>query len=407
MAIGLKTLLFSTLYPSSTRPGHGIFVETRLRELLRSGSIETRVIAPVPWFPSSHARFGHYGSLASTPLRETLNGIDVVHPRYLLLPKIGMNLAPLGLALGARSAVARLIDEGFDFDVIDAHYFYPDGVAAALLASWFDKPFTITARGSDLNLIGRHKLPRMMMRRAAERSGAAIGVCQYLVDVLGSWGIDPRRLHAIRNGVDLQRFHPRPPERCRRLLGITGSPVILSVGNLVDLKGHDLVIDAMPALLAAHPGAQLKIVGAGPLRQRLEAQVKRLALVEHVKFAGAVPQPSLVDWYGSADVLVLASSREGWANVLLEAMACGTPAVATAVGGTPEVLSSEVAGELVNQRDAASIGQAVLRVLERAPSRTLVRQHAELFSWDSTSQAQLQLFNGLAQARRMQAQAHA
>ena len=184
MSKPLRVLTFSTLYPSSVRPGHGIFVETRLRELLKTGQVDARVIAPVPWFPSTNERFGDYARMASTPERETRNGIEVLHPRYPLPPKVGMTVAPLMLALGARSAVQRLLDEGFDFDVIDAHYFYPDGVAAALLARWFGRPFTITARGSDLTLIAQHALPRRMMQWAAARAGGAIGVCQALVDVL-------------------------------------------------------------------------------------------------------------------------------------------------------------------------------------------------------------------------------
>ena len=150
----IRLLTFSSLFPSSVRPAHGIFVETRLRELLASGQVEAKVVAPVPWFFSTdEQRWGERARMARTPARETRNGIDVLHPRYLLLPKIGMTLAPLGMAMGAIPAVQRLIDEGFDFDVIDAHYYYPDGVAAAIIARHFGKPFTVTARGTDLNLI--------------------------------------------------------------------------------------------------------------------------------------------------------------------------------------------------------------------------------------------------------------
>ena len=211
----VRTVLFSTLYPSVARPIHGIFVETRLRELLSTGAVETRVVAPVPWFPSTRERFGDYAQMARTPAREQRHGVHVQHPRYLLLPKIGMNLAPLAMAVAAAPALQRLIDEGFDFDLIDAHYYYPYGVAAALLARHFRKPLAITARGTDLNLIPQHALPRRMIRWAAGRADASIGVCAALVDVLRGWGIADRRLHVMRNGVDLRRFHPVPPEAAR------------------------------------------------------------------------------------------------------------------------------------------------------------------------------------------------
>ena len=117
----VRTLLFSTLYPSSARPIHGIFVETRLRELLKTGAVQTRVVAPVPWFPSTNPRFGEYACMARTPAREQRNGIDVLHPRYPLLPKVGMTIAPVLLALACIRPIQRLITDGFDFDVIDAH----------------------------------------------------------------------------------------------------------------------------------------------------------------------------------------------------------------------------------------------------------------------------------------------
>jgi teichuronic acid biosynthesis glycosyltransferase TuaC len=141
----IRTLLFSTLYPSSARPVHGIFVETRLRELLSGGRVQTKVVAPVPWFPSTDPRWGDYARMAATPPRETRNGIDVLHPRYPVIPKLGMTLSPFLLAAASLGPIRALMREGFDFDVIDAHYYYPDGVAAAWLAKRLDRPFTVTA----------------------------------------------------------------------------------------------------------------------------------------------------------------------------------------------------------------------------------------------------------------------
>ena len=128
-----RVLLFSSLYPSSQRPIHGIFVETRLRELLKTGRVQAKVIAPVPWFPLRGKRFGEYGRFAATPRVEQWNGLEVHHPRYAVLPGVGMSITPYTMALGAWPTVRRLQEAGFDFDVIDAHYYYPDGVAAGLL----------------------------------------------------------------------------------------------------------------------------------------------------------------------------------------------------------------------------------------------------------------------------------
>jgi teichuronic acid biosynthesis glycosyltransferase TuaC len=394
----IRTLLFSTLFPSSVRPVHGVFVETRLRELLRLGGVQTRVLAPVPWFPSSRPSFGDYARYAATPLRETRNGIDVLHPRYPLIPKFGMTLAPLLLAAASVRPVQRIIDEGFDFDLIDAHYFYPDGVAAALLARHFGKPLTITARGTDLNLIPQHALPRKMMHWAAQRADASIGVCRALTDVLREWGLDERKIHVMRNGVDLERFAPLPQQQARQQLGLADGPVLLSVGHLIERKGHHLAVQAMPGVLERHPTAQLFIVGEGEERQRLLRMVEQLGLQARVRLVGAVPNEKMGVWYSAADALVLASSREGWANVLLEAMACGTPVVASDIWGTPEVVAAPVAGRLVAQRTGAAFAHSLLALLAQAPDRAAVRRYAEGFGWGETSRRQLELFSRLAAA---------
>ena len=320
------------------------------------------------------------------------------HPRYPLLPKVGMTLAPLLLALACVRPIRQLIREGFDFDVIDAHYYYPDGVAAAWLARHFGKPLAITARGTDLNLITQHALPRRMMQWAASRAQASIGVCKALVDVLRDWQIDPQRLHVMRNGVDLQRFRWQPAEETRTALGLgpDEGPLLLSVGHLIERKGHDLVIEALAALLPTLPQARLAIIGEGPEHAALQALAARLGVAQHVTFTGALPQTELPRWYSAADLLVLASSREGWANVLLEAMACGTPVVATRIWGTPEVVASADAGCRVDERSGPALAQGVVRLLAALPARAAVRAYAEGFSWDETSRRQVALFRALA-----------
>ena len=397
----LRILVFSTLYPSSVRPGHGVFVETRLRELLSSGQVQARVVAPVPWFPSAHPRYGARALMAATPRAETRHGIELLHPRYLLPPRVGQNVAPFVLALGAWATLRKLQRDGFDFDLIDAHFFYPDGVAAALLARWFNKPLVITARGSDLNAFGRDAWPRLLMQRAAAAAGASIGVCQALVDVLQGWGVDPARLHVIRNGVDTDRFQPLPQACARAALGLQGQPLLLSVGHLVPVKGHDLSLQALSRLVARFPAARLCFVGDGPLRGDLQAQAAALGLAARVSFVGAVPHQDLSAWYSAADALLLSSRSEGWANVLLEAMACGTPVVATNVGGTAEVLASPVAGRLVPALDPAAIADGLADLLNDPPDRAAVRAYAEGFNWQETTHAQLRLFRDvLAQAQR-------
>jgi len=231
---------------------------------------------------------------------------------------------------------------------------------------------------------------------------ASIGVCSALVDVLRDWGVDESRLRVLRNGVDLQRFQPEPQAQARQALGLglelgeTAGPLLISVGHLVERKGNHLIVQAMPAIRRSHPQARLLIVGEGEERPALERLVAQLGLGDAVTLTGAVPNEQLARWYSAADALVLASSREGWANVLLEAMACGTPVVATRIWGTPEVVTGPAAGVLVDDRSAPALAEGVQRLLAAPPDRAAVRRYAEGFGWGATSQGQLELFSRLA-----------
>ena len=388
----IRTLLFSTLYPSSVRPGHGIFVETRLRELLKSGQVQTKVVAPVAWFFSEHARYGGYARLASTPLREQHHGIDVLHPRYFLPPKVGMTIAPFLLAMGAVPAVKRLLEEGFDFDLIDAHYYYPDGVAAGMLARHFKKPFCVTARGSDINLLSRHLIPRKLIQWAGRRARASIGVSSALSQAMAEVGIPPATLMTLPNGVDLERFHIEPQASARIELGWPAAPTLLFVGNLVENKGLHIAIEALSLL----PEFRLVVAGEGSQQQALEVLAQRRNLTARVQFLGRVEQDQLARCYSAADILVLPSSREGWPNVLLESMACGTPVVATRVGGIPEIVTSDDAGRLLPERTAACVVAAVSDLWQHLPNRNAVRSTAQSCGWQGTTDAQIALFNKIA-----------
>jgi glycosyltransferase involved in cell wall biosynthesis len=388
----MKILTFSTLFPNAAQPRHGIFVETQLRQLLAGGRAESIVVAPVPWFPSRHPRFGTYAVHASAPREEQRHGIRVLHPRYLVLPKIGMSLAPFLLAQSVKPVIERVLTQ-FPFDLIDAHYFYPDGVAAVLLGKRFGKPVVISALGTDVNLIPRYRLPRQMILWAAKHAAGMITVARALKDRLVALGVPAGRIEVLRNGVDLQLFRPVDREGWRRRLGFSRT-TLLSVGNLVPLKGHDLAIRALRLL----PEIDLVIVGDGPERAALGALAQELAVGDRVTFVPVLPQEDLRHYFGAADALVLASSHEGWANVLLESMACGTPVVASNVGGTPEVVSAPEAGVLMADRTPQALANAARGLFASYPDRGATRRYAEGFSWDATTAGHLRLFSRILSA---------
>jgi teichuronic acid biosynthesis glycosyltransferase TuaC len=384
----VRLLTFSTLFPHAARPNHGIFVENRLRHLLASEQATSVVVAPVPWFPSRSDRFGDWALNARAPTAELRHGIAIRHPRYPVIPKLGMAAAPWLLYRAMVPQVARLLAEGHRFDVIDAHYVYPDGVAATWLGRRFGLPVVITARGTDVNLIPLHRIPRRLIQGAIRDASALVAVSAALKQALVELGAPDEKVTVLRNGVETGLFCP-PPDRvaARSALRLTG-PTLISVGSLIERKGHHRTIEAMRQL----PGFELIIAGEGPERERLAAMIREYGLQGRVRLLGPRPHRALPMLYGAADASVLASSREGWANVLLESVACGTPVVAANIWGNPEVVRAPEAGVIYEPNTPDGIAAGVRRLFAALPDRAATREYAEPFSWDDTTAGQLALF---------------
>ena len=385
--MAMKILTFSSLYPNSANPSFGIFVENRLRELLKTTDIDAVVVAPVPYF-----FYLAYKENRNLEREEVRHGIRVLHPRFLNIPKIGMNIAPLLMAVSVLPAILKLRKNGYRFDAIDSHYFYPDGVAAALLSKWLKIPLVITARGTDLNLIADYRIPKKWIKWAANKASHLITVSTALKNRLLALGVPSEKISVLRNGVDLELFRPPEDKNVLRAKFDIKGKTLISVGNLVTLKGHDLIIEA----IKDSPDFSLLIVGGGPEESKLKLLVEKYQMQNRVRFIERQTQTDLKDWYGAADILVLASSREGWPNVILEALACGTPVVATAVGGSPEIIGEATVGGLCH-RETGALREAILQMDKAECFSESCRDHAKQYSWESTSLGQRNIFASIKQ----------
>lgn len=392
----LRVLTVTSLFPSTARPRHGVFVETRLRHLIADCGVDARVIAPVPWFPFSAALFGAYGRFAATPRRDTRVGaLQVSYPRYWMAPRVGVRFQPDSMARAIAGDLLPLLDGGWQPDLIDAHYFYPDGVAAAILAERLGLPLVITARGTDVNLLGRRSGTRERIQWAARRADAVIAVSRHLADGLAELGCAPDKITVLRNGVDVDVFNPEPVESARARLGLPAGPLYACVGNLVPEKGQALAVDALARL----GEGRLVIVGEGVERAALMARAQAMGVLERVIFLPNMPQAKLRGLYSAVDALWLTSTREGWPNVVLEAMACGTPVVAVEVGAVADMITTPEVGRIVAARDPVAFAAAAAE-LGADPQRERVRRHATQFDWASISRGQLAIFQRLvAEAR--------
>lgn len=325
-----RIVTFTNLFPSAAFPNHGVFVRDRMQRVVARLGVEWTVVCPVPEAPWPLRRWV-YRRQAAMPAEERVGGVQVLHPRYRHLPGLGVSGQARAMARGAAAALAALVRR--ERCVVDAHYAYPDGVAAAQLAASLGVPFTITARGTDVNVLLRRPALQRQIRACAPGAGALFAVSEALRRAfVAVAGVPDAAVLLARNGVDLERFRPGDRAAARAALGLPDrGPLVLGVGRLVRAKGfHDLL-----AALRDLPGATLVLVGEGPERHRLE----RRAPAGRLLCLGPLPQARLLLAYQACDVLALPSQREGWPNVITEALACGVPVVAYAAGGIPEILT--------------------------------------------------------------------
>jgi teichuronic acid biosynthesis glycosyltransferase TuaC len=382
----MRLLTFTNLYPSTVLPRHGIFIEHRLRQLVNTGSVDARVVAPIPWVPIKARVFGQYAALNGVPASEERHGVRIHRPRFFAVPKLTSWLNPYSMALGALRTVRELQAER-DFDVIDAHFVYPDGAAAILLGKWLDKPVVVSARGTDIHTFPQYRVPRRWIEWVLREAAALVSVSAALCEPLRRLGAPEEKISVLRNGVDLNLFAPGDRAALRAELNLK-SPLMLSVGHLVPDKGHHFVVEALAQL----PRMHLAVIGEGPMRAELQSLAAKLGVSDRIAWVGNVEQSRLVKYYGAADMTVLASRAEGMPNVLLESMACGTPVISSDVGGAGEVVTSGDAGVLLPERTTAAIVAAVHAFSREPRASASVRRHAEQFSWTATTEGLLSLF---------------
>ncbi len=381
----VRLLTLTTLFPNAARPRHGIFVANRLQRMCATGRVEATVIAAIPRFP------GWYREERDVPAHERIAGLEVHHPRYWQWPRVGMRRQPRALAHAILAQLKRPELAGRTFDVVDAHYFYPDGVAAAIVAHALHLPLVISARGSDVNLIGDIGFARERMLQAARDASALIAVSNALRERMVALGMPRDAIRVLRNGVDMEVFAPVPRALARERLALPRDGLVVAgVGNFVAEKGFDLAVRAV----AAAPEMRLLLVGDGPEGARLRALAGKLA-PGRVDFRANMPQHELSHVYSAANVLALPSLREGWPNVLLEAIACGTPVAASLVGGVPEIVGPGAPGAALPGRGVSEWTTTLRTLAGAAMPQASVRAYAAAFAWDEIVERQCALYASL------------
>jgi glycosyltransferase involved in cell wall biosynthesis len=359
-----RVMVLSSLFPSTIRPTAGLFVQQRMFRVAQHA--ELFVVSPVPWFPGQgllRLLKPDYRPMPS--LHEQQQGIDVYFPRFLAIPGLFRQLDGWSMARSVRRLLKK---HPKPIDIIDSHFTFPDGYAAATLGRWLDKQVTITLRGTELKQ--SHGPLLKQLKHAWNGATKLFAVSESLRQIALEHGIEPSKCKVIGNGIDTDLFIAADKEEAKAALGIDKDcKVLITVGGLVERKGFHRVVACLPELLKEFPKLVYLIVGGanpeGNYRPQIEALSKQLGVEDHVRFLGALSQSELSLPLSAANVFVLATSNEGWANVILEAMACNTPVVATDVGGNSEVVSSDKVGSIVPFGDSLALQHTLCEALKK------------------------------------------
>jgi glycosyltransferase involved in cell wall biosynthesis len=386
-----RLLSLATLYPNAAAPRFGTFVARSLEALAARGDWQVTAINPIGVPP---VRLGRYRALADAAVGGVEHRVEVHRPIFPLIPRYGAAINPRLIAR-AVLPLARRLHAATPFDLVDAQFFYPDGPAAARIASALGLPLAIKARGADIQYWGQRGYALRQMRAAADQASVLLAVSEALADDMAALGLPRGKVRLHRTGLDRDLFHPLDRIECRRRAAAhfgfelpAGAPLLASVGALIPRKGQEFVIRALARL----SGAQLLLVGTGEDRAKLQDLAFALGVAERVHFLGSLDHTLLPVVLSAADAMVLPSSSEGLANAWVEALACGCPLVITDAGGARELLTDPVAGRIV-ERDAGAIADAVAALIADPPAREAVAASVDRFSWPAHAEALAEIYS--------------
>lgn len=387
----MKVLVLARNYPNSVTPLLGIWTEEMVRHVARH--CEVRVISPVPYFPplpgpSAYTRFRRVAR------RETRHGVEVRHPRLVVGPGYLLHdFEALAYHLAIRRQVERLRRD-FPFELIHAHYGYPDGCVAAALGRAYGVPIVITEHAPWHPWMEQYPRVRAQAVRAAQESAFHITVSRYARETVARFTGDTPRLRIIPNGVDTEVFTPSGGR------GERPANQLLYVGIMRHVKGIDILLRAMHLLIRGRPDWRLVMVGGGFYQsyrrqeERYREQARELGLGRNVEFVGMKSPGEVAAYMRASTALILPSRSETFGSVLVEALACGTPVVATRCGGPEDVVNERV-GRLVPREDPEALAESIAEVVERRDEydpADLRRYAVENFAWDRIARRTLELY---------------
>ena len=386
----MRLLLITNVFPRPNQPNKGVFNLDMVRALARDHDIH--VVSPISWVDEGRERWKGKGAMASER-RAVIDGIEIRYPRFFYPPKVLRAHYGRFLWLSTRGTIRRML-KAHPPDVVLGYWVHPDGEVAVRAAREAGVPSVILEGGSSVLVLSRDPSRRRCIQRVLQSASAVVTVSHDLRSKVIELGIASGAIHVVNRGVDVSIFSPGERAEARRRLGIpVEGRVLVWIGRMVHVKGLDILLEACSFLHARGVKFRLYLVGSGPLQQSLEAESRSRGLSGIISFVGQQSHKQLPDWYRAADLTLLPSRSEGIPNVLRESLACGTPFVASHVGGIPE-LSGEPWGRLVPPENPVALAEAVARGL----SEPTPAEPPRLPGWGEAAESMLQIFRSLVPA---------
>ncbi len=380
----MNVLVYSSLFPNCIQPNKAVFVKHRMAAVNRYYGAGLHVVAPIPYFPPLK-QFSAWYQYSQIPKVETLDNIPTYHPRYLVTPKIGMSFYGWWMFLSSLKTV-KSISKQFPIDLIDAHYVFPDGFAAVLLGKAIGKPVIVSARGTDINMYPQLPIIRPLIKYVLNNADHVVSVCGSLKEIMRDLGTPEDKISVIPNGIDPNNFYRLDRAEARRKLDICpNQKMLVTVGQLIERKGIHILLDALNQIKKnGNLDFSTYIIGNGDMYSSLSDQIDRYGLDSRVKLAGEVKNKELIYWYNAANTFFLGSSREGWPNVIGEALACGVPVVSTPVNGVPEIITSKKYGIMV-ERNAESFARGILKAFNTLWDYDEIHTYGQSRTWETVA----------------------
>ncbi len=383
----MSYFISASLFPSPVTPYTGLFVKHRLSALRQYLPEYTDffVVSPTPYFPFTHQCFKHYALYAQKPHGVTqYQGFNVAYPRYAQLPFTNSRFSGYLTYLAIKKYFSYHIQHYGLPKMLIAEYGFPDVLAIYELSKRHHIPYGVTLRGSDISYFMHLKSIRSKMITALLNAKAIICVSKTMKQELyDTFQIPLDSITVIGNGVDNHIFK-HTDSHIRETYNIQTPYVISSVGGLIPRKNHRLTIQAMQHL----PNHSLLIVGTGEQEGYLNQLIQELNLQDRVKLLGGHPQTTIAQIYSASDVFVLCSMSEGRPNVVLEALACGTPVLTSAVQGVDELITANDYGQILDMKAITpQVLADTIRIMteQRVFNRLKIQSHGHSFSWEQSA----------------------